>query len=397
MIWTVIHIIDIILWAITAVSVAYILFYALCSLFSKKDKSAKTPAGESAPQSTFLVLYPSYKEDAVIKETAKKFLRQTYPADKYTLLVIADQMQDSTVEYLKALPARVLVPHFDKSSKAKSMQFAISDTEQRGENYDYVVILDADNVVEPDFLTTLNEECHKGYKAIQCHRCAKNADNDVAVMDGVSEEINNTLFRKAHNTIGLSSALIGSGMCFTYQWFADSVKKLTTAGEDRELEVLLLKEKIHIHYAAHIPVYDEKVSCVDNFQRQRLRWMTAQVQSFLTMLPQTPKALITGNINFLDKWLQQALIPRSILIFLTFAMAVVMTLVSWRWGLKWIALFLLTCLALFIAMPPQMRTAAILKKATALPKMVWRMVRNILKIDHKNTDFIHTTHNKTEE
>ena len=33
----------------------------------------------------------------------------------------------------------------------------------------------------------------------------------------------------------------------------------------------------------------------------------------------------------------------------------------------------------------------------SLPMLVWRMVLNILKIDHKNTDFIHTEHGEVKE
>ena len=152
------------------------------------------------------------------------------------------------------------------------------------------------------------------YDAIQCHRCAKNADNDVAVLDGASEEINNTIFRKAHNRLGMSSALIGSGMCFNYELFKKNVFKLSTAGEDREMEALLLHQEVFIKYAPDIHVFDEKVSNQDNFQRQRMRWMTAQIQSLLNNLPKIPGAFIHGKVNFIDKTIQQALIPRSILI-----------------------------------------------------------------------------------
>ena len=175
-------------------------------------------------------------------------------------------MQPETNQALSELPITLLQPTFEKSSKAKAMQYAMS---QIKEEYDYVIVMDADNVVNSDFLERLNESCAHGYKAIQCHRCAKNKDNDIAVLDGVSEEINNTIFRKAHNRIGLSSALIGSGMCLDFKWFKENVYKLTTAGEDRELEALLLQQRIHIHYESNIHVYDEKVSNKDNFQNQR--------------------------------------------------------------------------------------------------------------------------------
>jgi len=49
---------------------------------------------------------------------------------------------------------------------------------------------------------------------------------------------------------------------------------------------------------------------------------------------------------------------------------------------------------LFLAIPIPLRKRAILSKAFSLPKLVWKMMTNILKIDHKNTDFIHTTHDK---
>ena len=139
--------------------------------------------------------------------------------------------------------------------------------------YYNVVILDADNVVRPDFLSQLNILCSI-YDAIQCHRCAKNANNDVAVLDGTSEEINNTIFRKAHNRLGLSSALIGSGMCFDYELFKKNVFQLSTAGEDREMEALLLHQEIFIKYAPDIHVFDEKVSSQEDVwksqQRQQL-------------------------------------------------------------------------------------------------------------------------------
>ena len=253
-----------------------------------------------------------------------------------------------------------------------------------------MVILDADNVVRPEFLSQLNILCSV-YDAIQCHRCAKNANNDVAVLDGASEEINNTIFRKAHNRLGLSSALIGSGMCFKYDLFKKNVFELKTAGEDREMEALLLSQKVFIKYAPDIHVFDEKVSNQDNFQRQRMRWMTAQVQSLLYQLPKIPSAIIHGNINFIDKTIQQALIPRSILIVLLAGISLIMTLLVPEWCMKWWILFGLLAIALFIAIPNQLRVRSF-AKVLAIPGLVLRMLKNILHIDHKNTDFIHTEH-----
>ena len=400
-IWSIIHVVEIFLWLLLAASGAYILFFALVSMMWKKQESPlssymdRLSALREPKSHTFLVLFPAYNEDRVIVNSVHTFLGQYYPYEDFHVCVISDHMQPETNEKLSQLPITLLQPVFEKSSKAKAMQYAMDYFKSR--DFDYIVILDADNVVGSDFLDKLNGVCQKGYQAIQCHRCAKNANNDIAVLDGVSEEINNTLFRKAHNRIGLSSALIGSGMAFDYLWFRENVYRLSTAGEDRELEALLLKQKIHIHYEADIHVFDEKVSNTDNFQKQRLRWMTAQVQSLLRLLPYIPKAIVTGNIDFIDKTIQQALIPRSMLIVITFVMACLITLLSRVWCLKWWLLFLFICLSLYVSTPRQLRRHSVYGKLLVLPNLVARMLLNLMKIDHKNTDFLHTEHGSDNE
>ena len=384
--WTTIHIIDIVLWGIMALSVVYVAFFALVSVFHRKKKEYST---YQLKQSSFLILYPAYKEDAVIQHSVRQFLEQNYPKDLFQVAVISDHMKDETNQQLSQLPITLHTLTFDKSSKARALQYAMQHTEK---SYDYVVILDADNVVLPDFLELLNASCQKGYQAIQCHRCAKNSDNNIAVLDGASEEINNTIFRKAHNTVGLSSALIGSGMCFAFEWFKHHVNLLNSAVEDRELESHLLQEKVYIKFEENIHVFDEKVSNRDNFERQRLRWLNGQLQTLLIMLPNIPHAIASGNINYIDKTIQQALIPRSILLVLIPIFSLIMLLLAPVWSIKWWALFLVLCISLYIAIPARMRNSTVFGKLTSFPRLALKMLKNLFRLNKNNKDFLHTTH-----
>ena len=386
--WTAIHTIDIVLWIIMACSVAYVAFFALVSLFPSRSSSHQ-PSSIIHHPSSFLILFPAYKEDSVIVHSVRQFLEQTYPKGLYEVVVISDHMQDDTNELLRQLPITLLTPQFEKSSKAKAMQYAIKEINGQ---FDYVIILDADNVVLPEFLEQVNVSCQQGYRAIQCHRCAKNCDNDVAVLDGVSEEINNTIFRKAHNTIGLSSALIGSGMCFTFEWFKQHVDFLNSAVEDRELESLLLQEKIFIKFEENIHVFDEKVNNHENFERQRLRWLNGQLQTLLIMLPNIPHAIATGNINYIDKTIQQALIPRSILLVMIPLFSLIMLCLAPVWSLKWWIIFLVLCLSLYIAIPRQMRNSTVFGKLSSFPPLALKMLKNLLHLNKNNKEFLHTIH-----
>ena len=202
----IITIIDFLLWIIIAANVMYVLFFALASLLPKKthlpsailrpfgskraEPERRHQTSDIRHQTSFLVLIPAYHEDAVIINTVKSFLKQDYPKDLYQLCVISDHMDATTNEQLAVLPITLLQPTFENSSKAKALQYAISDIRhQTSDVNDYVVILDADNVVATDFLSHLSQIVRPDI-AIQCHRTAKNANNDIAALDGLSEEIN---------------------------------------------------------------------------------------------------------------------------------------------------------------------------------------------------------------
>lgn len=389
MVWVAVHVIDIVLWCIIAFSVGYIFFYAITYALGQLLIIKRKLTPDDIRQKKYLVIFPAYGEDKVILHTVKSFLLQHYPHDKYSVVVVSDHMLKETNTELSKLPITLLQPQFENSSKAKALQFAIDNIH---DNFDNIVILDADNIVQPDFLEKLNEICNQGFSAIQCHRCAKNAENQIAQLDGISEEINNSLFRKGHNNIGLSSALIGSGMCFDYLWFKAHVHLLSTAGEDREIEKMLLIEHIYIKYVEDIDVFDEKVGNEDNFQLQRQRWMSAQLNCLLSMMKNLPTSIVHLNVNYIDKTIQQMLIPRSMLLVGTFVWALLMSVFEMSWAYKWWGLFALTSLSLWIAIPRKMRNGGLAQLITHLPRLTWRMMSNIRHIDSENREFIHTSH-----
>ena len=68
-------------------------------------------------------------------------------------------------------------------------------------------------------------------------------------LDAISEVDKQSIFRLGHVNLGMSAALIGSGMAFEYPLFYDAMMDNTSVGGfDRVLEMKLLYKGIHIHY-----------------------------------------------------------------------------------------------------------------------------------------------------
>ena len=211
-------------------------------------------------------------------------------------------------------------------------------------------------------------------------------------MDAVIEEMNNTIFRKGHIQLGFSSALIGSGMVFDFQWFKQNIIHTHSAGEDKELEELLLSQGIHIEYADSIETLDEKVQKADSMRHQRRRWMATQLFLALKMGSNLPSALLHGNRDYLLKTIQTFILPRSILIAVLSTISLICSIISPFSSVKWWILFILLTLSLYIAIPPDMRHKYAGKIIKQLPYFTIIMTLNLFHLKGMANKFIHTQH-----
>ena len=381
----VLYIFEYICWILASVAVAYPLIYSLASLGTRKSYY---PTANK--QHKFAILFPAYKEDRVIIPVVESFLQQHYPQELYKVIVISDHMQDTTNEHLAQLPITLLKVNYENSSKAKALNFAMNHFGR--DEFDAVVILDADNIVDTNFLLEINKVFDAGVQAIQAHRTAKNRNTDIAVLDGLSEEVNNSIFRRGHVRLGISSALIGSGMIFNYQWFHDNVKHLVTTGEDKEL-VLLLKQRIFIEFLDEVYVYDEKTQGEKGFYNQRRRWLATQFAQWGRVFKDLPRAILSGNIDYSDKLIQWMLPPRLILFGGIIVMGSIMQIIDWPLALKWWALFLIMGVTLCLAIPDKLVDDRFKKSINKLPLLFIMMVVNLFRMKGMNKKFVNTEKN----
>ena len=380
------YIFEYICWILASVAVAYPLIYSLASLGTRKSYY---PTANK--QHKFAILFPAYKEDRVILPVVESFLQQHYPQELYKVIVISDHMQETTNERLAQLPITLLKANYENSSKAKALNFAMDHFGR--DEFDAVVILDADNIVDTNFLLEINKVFDAGVQAIQAHRTAKNRNTDIAVLDGLSEEVNNSIFRRGHVRLGISSALIGSGMIFNYQWFHDNVKHLVTTGEDKELEVLLLKQRIFIEFLDEVYVYDEKTQGEKGFYNQRRRWLATQFAQWGRVFKDLPQAILSGNIDYSDKLIQWVLPPRLILFGGIIVMGSIMQIIDWPLALKWWALLLIMGVTLCLAIPDKLVDDRFKKSINKLPLLFIMMVVNLFRMKGMNKKFVNTEKN----
>lgn len=282
---------------------------------------------------------------------------------------------------------------FEKSTKGKALQKALDTLPDQA--YDIALVLDADNIMAGGFLEQVNQAFEAGYRVVQGHRTAKNLNTPFALLDACNEEINNQIFRKGHQAAGLSAALIGSGMAFGYGYLRQLLVGIgEVAGEDKELDFRIARDRVQVLYLHRALVYDEKVAQARIFAGQRSRWIAAQIDCALKYFrPGFSELLGRGNVGFFDKVLQTLLLPRILLM----GALMLMLALSWLnpYGLPplfWVLLLAQAAAALLLAVPARFYTARLWHAVLRLPQALLYMCLALLRAPKARQTFVHTPH-----
>jgi cellulose synthase/poly-beta-1,6-N-acetylglucosamine synthase-like glycosyltransferase len=380
-----------------AANTAYLFTMAVCGRFLPGKKFAVHPGKKK-----IAVLIPCLREDLIISDTASRAAAHDYPRDRFSVTVIADKLQPATLAGLRDIPVEVL--EVDLNMKSRSLHAGLEFL--RNSSPEIVMILDADNIMGPGCLEKVNAAFHHRCLAVQCHRTAKNKNTSIAWLDAISEEINVNLFRRGPAALGLSAAPVGSGMAFDAGLIGEifsSEEIWENPGEDREIDMQLMFRKIKMEFIDDALVYDEKVSSEMVFEKQRVRWLEAQVNHLRRFFHGDMKAA-PKTTQYYNKFFQNLLLPRiltltvfCLIIFLLSIQAFFDVRILFPGRIAWIMLMGIYFLALLISIPVAFYSMNTLQALGRLPALMLAMIRALLQVKKKRTEFLHTPKTFREE
>ncbi|MBC7381724.1 MAG: glycosyltransferase [Bacteroidia bacterium] len=387
------YIFELILLFYLAFNVCYVALFSIAGVLYNKTNFKKI---DIKIHNRFAILIPAYKHDEVILNTVSHCLFQNYPTELFDVIVIADSLKQLTIAELLVMPIKLIPVQFDLSTKAKSLNTALGLLPDN--TYDYCLVLDVDNIMEINFLRKINARLQNNEVILQAHRTAKNLNTPFAILDGISEEINNHIFRKGHVVLGITSALSGSGQAMQFNFFKQAMRDIHSPVEDKELEFFLVKNNVKVMYENDALVYDEKVQNAKVFSKQRRRWVASQFFDFNAVLIEgIANLILKGNMDFFDKALQRILLPRILLLGLSFFMSFLAFVPFSVFGSVFFSLFLLCSISYLLAIPSSYFNLKTLVAAVRVPQAFVLMVIAMAKSKGGAKAFIHTEHSATIE
>ncbi|MGN0481909.1 MAG: glycosyltransferase family 2 protein [Lachnospiraceae bacterium] len=267
---------NIAIFVIMTVLYAYQMVYVIVALVCEKKKNHFTEEAKSYHR--FACLISARNESSVIGNLIQSINNQNYPKDMLDVIVIADNCTDNTAQIARDNGA-IVFERFNKElvGKGYALDYAfdqIAKTQGSVEAYDGYIILDADNVLDKNYVREMNKVFDSGYNILTSYRNSKNFGTNW-ITAGYSlwflreaKYLNNP--RMIMNT---NCAVSGTGFLVASKVItANGGWKFHLLTEDIEFSIVNAIQGERIGYAEKAILYDEQPEKFSQSWNQRMRW-----------------------------------------------------------------------------------------------------------------------------
>ena len=252
---------------------AYQLVYLFLGLIRRKHW--KQP--EAAQLHRYAAVISARNEAGVIGELIHTLKQQNYPTDLLDVYVVADNCTDDTAQVSRRAGA-IVYERFNQHKKGKgyALDYLFRTLAHEGrDQYDGYLIFDADNLVDPNFVSEMNKVFDSGnYGAITCYR---NSQNFGANWISAGYAI---WFLREARFLNFPRTLLGTNCHVSGTGFLVSARVIEDNGgwpfhlltEDIQFSVDCAIQGKKIGYCDKAVVYDEQPTTFRQSWDQRLRW-----------------------------------------------------------------------------------------------------------------------------
>lgn len=400
--------------AIIYIPIIYLTFYSaywLATILLGIAYKKKRPTEKNENNPELLLILPAYKPSKIFSKVLDsiKVAISNRNIKVFVLLQDAEPHYKGLVEAYGFMVEEKSFKHLTGNSYHHALHYIkesiIISTNAGTMDPNFVMLIDKDNLLSPDFFAYIKMEVYQKYDVIQAKRTSINTDGSVSFFDTISEGLNDTMFRASKSLLGGTIEISGSGALIRTNVFLKAIDRLdgNAPGYDKNFMVQLLSadRKVRTTYLPYVQLFEEKTSEIESYNPQRLRWFGEQYYNAFYSVGKLLNAFFKyGRFSAIDYLLVLWRPPRSIQILIVPILGFIeITAYAWQ-GYWWLgfpflslsSLFLFLASIIFLLKTKLLWTS--LNHAMALPLLAMHNAfnaRNSIKKENQGK-FIHTDH-----
>lgn len=266
-----------IIFLILSVMYCFRVVFAIVGFFTtKKYKPAKK-------MHKYAILIAARNEESVIANLIHSIKMQDYPSELVTIFVVADNCNDKTAEISRKCGA-ICYERKDTEHRTKgfALQYLVECIRKDYgiESFEAYFIFDADNLLNKDYISRMNDSFDAGEKIITSYRNTKNFDDNWISASYALHWIRTIrVEHRARSVFGLATRVQGTGYMFSNELIKDGWN-YTGFTEDRAFCADVVTKGYSISYNDAAEFYDEQPNSIKIALRQRIRWSKGHIQAF---------------------------------------------------------------------------------------------------------------------
>lgn len=326
--------INAVIMALFFVCYSYQFFYVAVALLKRKKFTCRNENHRIA------VLIAARNEENVIGQLLDSIhVQKKYPMDHVDIYVGADNCTDDTARVARERGAIVFerhdTVHVGKGYVLNEMLKRIKRTGRK--HYDAYLVLDADNILDPNFISEIEKVYSSGYEIVTCYRNSKNyGDNWISAGYALWFLRESRYLNSARARLGSSCGVSGTGFLFS-----QAVLDAQGGGwpfhlltEDIEFTIDNVTRGMKVGYCPDAIAYDEQPISFRQSWAQRLRWSRGYLQVFKKYGRALISGIFSGSFSCYD--MAMSIMPAAVLtglsIVVNLGAALVNVLYYHEWG-----------------------------------------------------------------
>jgi len=270
-------IVEALLIIISIILSGYSIYYVAFVLFAIK----KHPQHQKyEPKHRFAIVIAARNEEMVIASLVNSLKKQNYPKELFDIYVVPNNCIDDTKEKALEAGAKILECQYPVSSKGEVLGHSFNQLMSIEYDYDAFCVFDADNIVDQNFLTEMNNALCDGSRLAQGYRETKNPyDTWITGSYNVYFTVVNRFINHAKYNANMSAYISGTGFMVS----VDVLKKsggwrTSTLSEDTEFTLACIINGEKIDWVPEAITYDEQPLTLKQSLVQRKRWSSGAMQ-----------------------------------------------------------------------------------------------------------------------